>query len=123
MTTQQIADRLVELSRTGKMDDAYDELFADNAVGIEPEGTPNSRTEGLANLYKKAEKFYEMVEEIHGITVSDPLVADDYFSLEMTMDATFKGVGRNKSSEICVYEVADGKIVSEQFFYKPQQQG
>lgn len=120
MTTQQIADRLVELSRTGKMDDAYGELFADHAVGIEPEGAPNPRTEGLANLYKKAEKFYEMVEEIHGITVSDPLVSDDYFSLEMTMDATFKGVGRNKSSEICVYEVADGKIVSEQFFYKPQ---
>jgi hypothetical protein len=35
----------------------------------------------------------------------------------MSFDATFKGGGRTKMDEICVYEVKDGKIVKEQFFY------
>jgi hypothetical protein len=35
----------------------------------------------------------------------------------MGMDETFKGMGRNKMDEIAVYEVRDGKIVKEQFFY------
>ena len=30
---------------------------------------------------------------------------------------TYKGMGRQKMDEIAVYEVKDGKIVKEQFFY------
>jgi len=33
------------------------------------------------------------------------------------LDATMKGMGRMKLEEICVFEVKDGKIISEQFFY------
>jgi hypothetical protein len=32
------------------------------------------------------------------------------------MDVTMKGQERSKIAEICVYEVKDGKIISEQFF-------
>jgi limonene-1,2-epoxide hydrolase len=32
------------------------------------------------------------------------------------MDLTMKGQGRMQMSEVCVYEVKDDKIVSEQFF-------
>jgi limonene-1,2-epoxide hydrolase len=35
----------------------------------------------------------------------------------MTLDATMTGMGRMQLDEICVYEVKDGKIVFEQFFY------
>jgi hypothetical protein len=35
----------------------------------------------------------------------------------MGLDATMKGVGRTKMDEIALYEVKDGKIVKEQFFY------
>jgi hypothetical protein len=35
----------------------------------------------------------------------------------MGMDVTMKGQGRSKMDEIAVYEVKDGKIVKEQFFY------
>jgi hypothetical protein len=30
---------------------------------------------------------------------------------------TFKGAGRRMLEEICVYEVNDGKIVREQFYF------
>ena len=35
----------------------------------------------------------------------------------MSRDVTFKGRPRVKREEIAVFEVHDGKIISEQFFY------
>ena len=35
----------------------------------------------------------------------------------MGMDVTMKGMGRQKMDELAVYEVKDGKIVKEQFFF------
>jgi hypothetical protein len=35
----------------------------------------------------------------------------------MGMDVTLKGAGRVNMDEIAVYEVKDGKITKEQFFY------
>jgi limonene-1,2-epoxide hydrolase len=36
--------------------------------------------------------------------------------MTLAMDVTMKGQGRMKIEEVCVYEVKDDKIVSEQFF-------
>ena len=57
-----------------------------------------------------------MVEETHGITVSDPLVATNSFGCTMRLNVTMKGRGPMDMTELCVYEVKDGKIISEQFF-------
>ena len=58
-----------------------------------------------------------MIEAVHGGYSSQPVVGGNHFSLAMGMDVTFKGKGRTQMDEICVYEVKDGKIVKEQFFY------
>ena len=58
-----------------------------------------------------------MMEEFHGAAIGDPIVSGNHFSCSMMMDATFKETGRERMDEICVYEVKDGKIVKEQFFY------
>jgi hypothetical protein len=57
------------------------------------------------------------VQQIHGLEVSDPVIAGNWFSISMTLDVTMKEYGRNTMTEICVYHVKDDKIVSEQFFY------
>jgi hypothetical protein len=62
-------------------------------------------------------QFGSMIEKRHGGSFSDPLVCGKYFSVSMTLDATFKGIGRNLNEEICIYEVKDGKIVFEQFYF------
>ena len=54
---------------------------------------------------------------MHGGFSSDPVVGGNFFSVAMGMDATMKGMGRIKMDEIAVYEVTDGKIVKEQFFF------
>ena len=115
MTTQQIADRLVELCRTGKSRQAYRELFAENAKAIDP-AMQQPVTEGLENLLAKDAAFEEMVIELHELRVGDPIVADQHFACTMYIDITTER-GRNTDEEICVYQVKDGKIVLEQFFY------
>lgn len=118
MTTQEVANRLSELFKENKWDLVQQELFAENAVSIEPHNSPGLKTvEGLAAIKKKGEDFNSTVEEMHGGYVSDLVVGGNFISCAMGIDATMKGMGRIKMDEIAVYEVKDGKIVSEQFFY------
>ena len=118
MTTQDVANRFHELAQNGQWQQIQDELFGDNAVSIEPEHAPGLQTaSGIDAIREKGRKFNEMLEEVHGGYSNEPQVAGNFFSMAMGMDATMKGQGRMKFDEICVYEVRDGKIVREQFFY------
>ena len=120
MNTEAIAKRLVELCRTGEYEKAQRELYADNAVSVEPEGAPAGalgNAQGLAAILEKGRKFGESIEALHSASCSDAVVAENWFSVSMGLDATFKGMGRVAMKEICVYRVHDGKIVREQFFY------
>ena len=117
MTTQQVANRLVELCRTGQILEAQEELYADNIVCIEPEHAFAKSAKGKKAVIEKGKAFASMIEERHGGSFSDPLVQGKHFSIAMSLDATFKGMGRNQLEEVCVYEVKDGKIVFEQFHY------
>ena len=120
MNTEQIARRLVELCREGKYEEAQRELYADDSVSIEPEGLPPGmlgNVKGLPAIIEKGHQFNAMVEAVHRSTVSDPVVAGNWFSVEMTLDLTMKGRGRMQMTEIAVYGVRDGRIVRELFFY------
>lgn len=120
MTTQDVANRFNELAQTGQWDKIQEELFAGNAVSIEPahaEAMGMPSVEGMEAIQQKGKAFNSMVEEMHGGYSTEPIVAGNHFSLAMGMDVTMKGIGRNKMDEIAVYEVKDGKIVKEQFFY------
>lgn len=119
MTTEAIASRLAELCRKGDFETAQKELFADDAISIEPYATEDfaKETKGLDKIIEKGEKFQSMVETMHGdVEISKPIFAENSFALSMTMDITMKEKGRMKMSELCVYQVKDGKIVSEEFF-------
>jgi len=118
MNTQQVANRLVDLCRKGENMQALEELYADNCTSKEMPGIPgNEFVSGIEAITKKSQEWYANVEEFHDGKVSDPQVANNHFTCIMAMDVTFKDRGRQQFSEVCVYEVNDGKIVSEQFFY------
>jgi hypothetical protein len=118
MNTQAIAKRLVELCRKGEFETAQKELFSQDAVSVEPYSTPDfqKETKGLNAILEKGEKWNSMVEQMHGMDVSEPLIADNSFACTMHLDVTTKGRGRMDMTELCVYNVKDGKIVSEEFF-------
>ena len=117
MTTQQVANRLVELCRKGQITEAMQELYADTIVCTEPAHAPLKSASGKKAVAEKGAQFAAMIEQRHGGSFGDPIVAGRYFSVVMVLDATFKGQGRQILEEVCVYEVKDGKIVSEQFFF------
>src|SRR6266487_702209 len=114
MTTQQIADRLIERCRKGAWETAQKELYADDAMSTETYATPKfeKETKGLKAIIEKGDKFQSMVEKLHGLTVSDPLVAVNAFACTLTIDITVKGQPRATWVELCVYQVKDGKIIS-----------
>ena len=120
MSTGNVARRLIELSRAGEFDRAVEELYAKDARSIEMDGMKGGMlgdVEGLDAIKQKGKRFEASVAEVHGITVSDPLVAGPFFTIAMGFDATYKEGGRRAMKEVCVYEVRDDKIVREQFFY------
>ena len=117
MNTQEVADKLVRLCREGRNEEAIDELYADNVVSKEPKGSHMELTEGKEAVKNKTIQWENGVEEIHSISISEPLVADDFFSVVMDMDVTYKEQGRIAMSEIAVYKVMDGKIVADEYFY------
>lgn len=118
MTTQEVANRFHELAQTGQWEAIQDELYAENCVSIEPGNQPGLHSaEGLAAIKAKGTEFAESVEAMHGGFSNPPIVSGNHFAVVMGMDVTFKGAPRMQMDEVAVYQVADGKIVKEQFFY------
>jgi hypothetical protein len=118
MTTNQIANRLVELCRQGQFETAQKELFAKDAMSIEPNASPafDKETKGLNAIMEKGKKWENMVESMNKLEVSEPMVASNSFACTMHMDVTMKNKEHWDMTELCTYTIKDGKIVVEQFF-------
>jgi hypothetical protein len=118
MTIQEVATQLVDHCRKGEFETAQKELYASDATSTEPANSPGMQSvTGLDQIVAKGHQFQGMLEAVHGITVSDAVIAGEYFSLSLHMDVTMKGMGRLNMDEVAVYHVKNGKVVSEQFFY------
>ncbi|MCK6603821.1 MAG: hypothetical protein L6Q59_02885 [Ignavibacteriaceae bacterium] len=117
MTVHEIAARLAELCKTGQFEQAQNELYADNCVSIEGEGSMVPRVEGLDAIREKGRQFQSMIDEYYGGYVTDPVIAGNHITLTMGMDVKMRGQERFMMEEVCVYKVQDGKIVLEHFFF------
>ncbi len=116
MKTEEIAKNLVSWFNDGQEERCYEELYSPDIVSIEP-GGDNPVSTGMEEVAKKGE-WWRDTFEMHSTSVSSPIVADNWFSVRFEMDVTHRPSGhRSQSSEIAVFQVADGKIVKEQFFY------
>lgn len=124
METNEIANKLVTACKAGDFETPYQELYSPKIVSIENDGKGEGGiAEGFEGIQKKGEWWKENFE-VHDTTVSEPIVADNWFSVKFEMDTTHKPSGmRSTTSEIAVYEVKEGKIVKEQFFYDQQDIG
>ena len=122
MTTQEVANRYHELARQGKWFEIQDELFADDVKSVEPADAPIRyrylrSAEGKANVRQKAEEWVSRVEAVYNQYFTEPVVGGTHFALGWGIDADVASLGRRKIDEIMLYEVKDGRIVLEQFFY------
>ena len=124
MTTQEIANRLVEMNRDNKHMEIYEELYdTENVVSIENWGE-KMESKGMEAIKQKGEMWFSSIEEVHEMRTSDPLVAEKSFAVTFYMDITFKEgnalgspAGRTAMTELAVYHVNDdGKIYQEEFY-------
>ena len=118
MTTKEVAARFHELAQQEMWFEIQDELFAENVRSVEP---PTARhlqnAQGKAAVRKKGENLLKQVEAVHQSHTTEPVVGGDYFAVGRALDITVRGSGRTQMNEVMLYEVKDGEIVLEQFFY------
>lgn len=118
MTTQEVADRFHELAQQEKWFEIQDEFFADNVRSVEPPNSPYfPYAEGKARVRKKGEEFVGRITELHSVSTTAPIVAGNHFVVGRQKDITVTPHGRIQIHELMLYEVRDGQIVLEQFFY------
>lgn len=117
-STEEVALRFNELAQQEKWFEIQDELFSENVKSIEPSNAKYLQNAvGKSNVRKKAESFVKRIEAFHGGHTSSPVVGGNYFAVGRDIDITVQGIGRIQMNQVMLYEVKDGLIVSEQFFY------
>ncbi|MES1160270.1 MAG: SnoaL-like domain-containing protein [Bacteroidota bacterium] len=118
LTTKEIAARFDELAQKEMWFEIQDELFAADVRSVDPTNSPYmGYAEGKVPVRKKGEDFVKKIQQVHGTYTTHPVVAGNHFSVGRGMDITVEGFGRVQIDEIMLYEVKDGQIVLEQFFY------
>ncbi|MEM0939629.1 MAG: SnoaL-like domain-containing protein [Bacteroidota bacterium] len=121
MNIKVISSRLVDLLRNKDFLAAQEELFDVKVINVEPDFHPREKTEGITNLLKKEKAFLETIKMWYDLEVSDPIISQQYFSICMYSRLLMKNGHQLEIDEIIVYQVANNKIVKEQFFYtKPE---
>ena len=117
MNTEEVAKKVVELTRKQAWKEAIDTLYDKDIVSVEARtmdgSSPESR--GIEAVRGKTD-WWENNMQVHSAKVSGPFVAHDRFVVQYDIDATDKNSQkRMQMSEVGVYTVKDGKIVREEF--------
>ncbi len=120
MNTMEIANKLVELCRQGKNDDALKTLYSPEAVSVEafaPPGAGAQEAKGIEAIRGKG-NWWRDNHEVHSASVTGPWPHGNRFIVGFQFEVTNKPSGRRmKMDEAALYTIENGKIVREEFFY------
>ena len=121
MTTQQIAAQYQEMMNQRKFVEIQDNLYHEDVVCQEPEKAAALGfaiiTNGREAIKAKGVARRATIETFHSYECSTPLVAGEYFTVTLRQEITFKTGVRTGLEEIGVFQVKDGQIIKEQFFF------
>lgn len=122
MDARQVGERLVALCREGKNLEAVETLYSPQIVSVEAHGdeTMPAEMRGIDEVRGK-NRWWLDTHDIHGGEVRGPFLNGDRFAVFFTIDATAKegpmAGKRMQLEEVGLYEVQNGKIVRETFYY------
>ncbi len=117
MSTEEVAKRVVELTRKQAWKEALESLYAKDIVSVEarPNETGSPETRGIDGVRGKVDWWLEAMVT-HSVKVHGPFVAHDRFVVQYDLDVTDKSSKkRMRLLEVGVYTVKDRKIVREEF--------
>jgi ketosteroid isomerase-like protein len=117
--TATVARELVTLCNAGRNLDAIEKFYSPDIVSTESMGSEEmpAQIHGIEAVRGKNQWWVEN-NEIHSAKATGPFIGDGQFAVRFDYDTTFKPTGqRVDMTEMALYDVADGKIVREHFFY------
>ena len=117
MNTQEVAKKVVELTRKQAWKEAINTLYDNDIVSVEARTMDGSspETRGIEGVRGKTE-WFEQNMQVHSFKAGEPYVAHDRFVVQYDADVTDKNSKkRMQLSEVGVYTVKNGKIVREEF--------
>ena len=121
MTLREIADELVKGCREGRETENLETLYAPDAVSVEAMEMPGdgSREAKGRDAIRSKHEWWNGTTEILESTVSGPFLhLDDRFAVHFKFKARDKSSGEvAEMEEVGIYQVGDGQIVREEFFY------
>lgn len=121
MNTQEVAQKLCEHMANRTEAAGLKELYAPDAVSVEPMSPPGMDpvSNGVEAIQAKHD-WWDGAMEVHDFSMEGPFVNGDQFSMVFSMDCTDKSNGQRwQGKEVGLYEVANGKITRETFFMMP----
>ena len=117
MSTQEVAEKVVELVRQQAWYKALDTLYDKDIVSVEASASEGESAEkrGVDQVRGKIDWWLNAME-VHSFTAKGPFVAHDRFVVQYDADVTEKNSKKRfQLSEVGVYTVKNGKIVREEF--------
>jgi hypothetical protein len=117
MSTEEVAKKVIELTRKQEWHEALDTLYDKDIVSVEARasGGDSLETRGIDQVREKID-WYLQNREFHSFNADAPFVAHDRFVVQYDADVIEKeSKQRRKLSEVGVFTVKDGKIVREEF--------
>src|SRR5438309_5109712 len=117
MKTEEVAKKVVELTRKQAWKEAIDTLYDKNIVSVEARTMDGSspETRGIDGMRGKTDWWLQNMQ-VHSFKANGPFVAHDRFVVQYDADVTDKNSkNRMQLSEVGVYTVKNGKIVREEF--------
>ena len=119
MKAKELGQLMVESNRADNTAMLLDEHYAEDAVSVEAMDMGRGREAvGLAAIRAKHEWWKESMI-MHSMEVEGPFPhGENRFAIIYESDIEVKGLGmRKKGREVGIYDMKDGKIVREEFFY------
>jgi|SRR5271157_563149 len=119
MTTLEVGQKLVELCKQNKNEEAVHTLYSPDVVSVEAASMPNMPAEmkGIQAVEGKG-KWWVENHIVHSANVEGPYPHGDRFIVRFNYDVTNKPMQkRMQMDEMALFTVKDGKIVREEFFY------
>ena len=117
MSSQEVAEKVVELVRQQAWYKALDTLYDKDIVSVEASASEGESAEkrGIDQVRGKVDWWLNAME-VHSFTAKGPFVAHDRFVVQYDADVTEKNSKKRfQLSEVGVYTVKNGKIVREEF--------
>lgn len=107
-------DQLNQQVLAGDILNAFDRFYADDVVMQENTSEPFV---GKAVNREREIAFLNSVEQFHGAKLLGSAVNGDRTYSEWELDATYKGGGRVKLTQVAVRQWRNGQVAHERFYY------